>query len=360
MPEADYSLLWAAGKMASAGHATALYDGPSFAAWREGLFGPGLQQLDWIYPPPMVALGMAVAHVPLLPGYFLWVALTCGAAIWALRWAGLSWTVVLLGLFGPPTWRGMILGQYAPLAGALVVAGLLTARRAPVAAGLEMALATFKPHLGILVPLVWIAQRRWRAFGIAAASLFGLAALSTVLLGTAVWTAFLHGSRLSDRALLETYFDTGIPANVASVFWMARSFGASISASYIAQMSTAAVAAVVAWIAARRGCDVAATSVTTCLALLVSPYLWASDLVCYSIVTAMLVERRRFGALPFFLWVCPGISEIFVVLTGKAILPIFIALTAVLAWREFGGRTALSDTSDPLTQSTSMSTGATA
>ena len=123
MPELDYALLWAAGKMAAAGDAVQLYDGPEFLAWRERLFGTGLFRLDWIYPPPMIAVGMVVSSLPLFSGYILWTILTSSASVLVLRGAGLSWRVVLLGLFGPPTWRGVMSGQYAPLAASFVVAG---------------------------------------------------------------------------------------------------------------------------------------------------------------------------------------------------------------------------------------------
>lgn len=348
MPEVDYSLLWAAGKLAAAGRASQLYDGPRFVAWRRQLFGNGLQRLDWLYPPPMVVLGMAVARLPLLPGYFLWMALVCGLSIGVLRGAGLSWRVVLLGLFGPPMWRGLAIGQYAPLAASFVVAGLLQARRAPVRAGVEVALATLKAHLGVLVPVVWIAQRRWTAFCVATFGTICLAALSTAVLGVDIWTIFLHGSAVSARALVETPTAIGFPLNAASVFWMMRSFGGSIALSYAAQVGAAGGAAAAVWMAARHGTDTAAAAVAICLILLASPYLYASDLVGYSIVVAMLAERPAAGPLPLFLWLCPGVSEVFTWVTGKAILPVAIAITAALAWREFHLRgSAVDATSDP-------------
>lgn len=338
MPEVDYSLLWAAGKLASTGHASQLYDGPSFATWRRHLFGDGLQRLDWLYPPPMVALGMAVSRLPLLPGYFLWMALVCVISMWALRGAGLSWRVVLLGFFGPPMWRGLAIGQIAPLAASLVAAGLLEAKGAPVRAGIKLALATLKAHLGVLVPVVWLAQRRWPAFCVATIGTIGLAALSTAVLGFGMWATFLHGSGVSARALVEAPTPSGFPLNAASVFWMARSFSLSIELAYAAQITAAIAATFSVWMAARFGNDTAAAAVTICLIPLVSPYLYASDLVGYSIVVAMLAERQPVGVLPIALWLCPGVSEAFAWLTGKAILPAVMVVAAALAWREFQSR----------------------
>ena len=95
---------------------------------------------------------------------------------------------------------------------------------------------------------------------------------------------------------------------------------------------------VAVWIASRRGSDLAAAAVAACLMPLVSPYLYSFDLVGYSIVVAMLAERRRFDTLSIFLWLCPGVSELFTFATGREVLPACVMLVAALAWREFNGR----------------------
>ena len=335
MPELDYALLWAAGRMAAAGEAVRLYDGPSFLAWREHLFGPALLRLDWIYPPPMILVGIGVAHLPLLPGYGLWMAVVCGLSAWVLRGAGLSWRVALIGLFGPPAWRGITSGQYAPLAASLVLAGLLQARRAPARAGLLVALSTLKPHLGILVPVIWLAQRRWVAFVTAAVTTMILAGAATAVLGPAIWAAFLHGGGASMRALLEPRSPAGYWVGAASVYWMARSFGSTAAVGYAMQFVAAVGSVAAVWIAARQAGETAAATVGACLIPLVSPYLYYSDLVGYSIVVAMLAERRRFDVLSVFLWLCPGIGGVFALFTGWQVLPVAVVMAAALAWQEF-------------------------
>jgi hypothetical protein len=333
MAEGDYSLLWTAGQLAAAGHPTDIYDGIKLLQWREQTLGAGWSRLDWLYPPPMIALGLAAARLPLLPGYIAWLVLSCGLSCLALRAAGLSWRIVLFGLFGPPTWTSLALGQFAPLAASLVFAGLLQAHRAPLRAGLGVAAATLKPHLGLLVPVVWIAQRRWAAFGAAAGGTLILAAVSTVLFGMAIWPAFLHGAGASGRTLLETGFGGGFPVWGASVFWMIRSFGGTIDLAYAAQALAAVLAVLVAWVAARRGPDLRTAVVAACVMSLVSPYFYVFDLVGYSIAVAVLAERRGFGTIPMLLWLLPGVSEALTVVTGRQALPILVVIVAGIAWR---------------------------
>lgn len=333
MPEGDFSLVWSAGRLAAAGHAADVYDGPKLLAWRRELFGPDSSRLDWVYPPPMLALGLAFAGFPLLPGYVLWQALIWGVSVRVLRTAGLSWRVVLFGLFGTPAWTGLVLGQYAPLASSLVFAGLIRARCLPLTAGLYVATAALKPHLGILVPVAWIAQRRWAAFASAAFGTLALAAGSAVLFSPAIWPIFFRGTGISGRALLETWFRDGFPAWGASVFWAVRSFGGNLGLAYAMQAIAAAFAATMTWVAARRGPDLRTAAVATCLMSLVSPYFYAFDLVGYSIAVALLAERRGFGKLPVLLWVLPGASEALTIVTGRQALPVVVILAAYVVWR---------------------------
>lgn len=340
MPEGDFSLLWSAGRMAADGHAAGVYDGSKLLEWRRHAFGPGFRRLDWMYPPPVLALGVAVSRFPLLPGYFLWDLLICAVSLWVLRGAGLPWRVVLPGFFGPPTWTCLVLGQHAPLVGAFVVGGLLRARQAPVRAGMQVALATFKPHLGVLVPLVWLAQRRWPAFAVAAAGTLLLAAVGTVLLGPGIWPAFLHGTGESGQALLGKYFAHGYPIWAASVFWMMRSFDAPAGAAYAVQGITALMVVAAVWVAARRGDGVAVAGFAACLMPLVSPYLYSFDLTGYSLAIAIYAGRRGWTVPLVLLWLCPGLSEAFTYFTERAVLPVFIVLAAALLWRDVGRSTA--------------------
>lgn len=332
MPEGDFSLLWSAGRMAHAGYAQQVYDGPSLLAWRGRTLGPGWSRLDWMYPPPMLALGALLSAIPLSVGYAVWVAAMCVASMWALRSAGLSWRVVLVGLFGPPTWLSLTLGQYAPLAGTCVVAGLLQARRRPARAGVLVALATLKPHLGLLVPLVWLIQRRWRAFGVGIVVTLVLAAGSTLLLGGGIWPAFLRASAESGGRVLGGFFRDGYPLWSASLFWSARSFGASVALAGAVQGMGTGMAACAVCFAARRGDDTAAAAVAAVLMPLVSPYLYAFDLIGYSIVVAMMAERGGFAPLWLMLWLAPGVSEAFTLLTARQVLPLCIVVAAALAW----------------------------
>ncbi len=335
MPEADFSNFWAAGRLGWAGRAAEAYDLDLFQAWKEKVLAPGLALLPWLYPPPMLLLAAAWALLPLLPAFLAWTALSCAAAALLLRAAGRPWAIVLIGCFGPPTWRGLLLGQFSPLATALVATALLLSGRRPGAAGVMGSLATLKPQLGLLLPVAWLAQRRWNAFGIAAAGTVLLLALSVVVLGTDVLPAFRRGAGEAGQTFLEQQA-SAFPVAAASVFWMARGFGAPVAVAYAAQALGALAALAITWLAARRfaGDDRAVAAIVLCATLLVSPYLYASDYGGCSVAVALLIERRpAMTPALLLLWVAPGLSEPLCVCGVPPLLPLLAGFVALLAWR---------------------------
>jgi len=221
------------------------------------------------------------------------------------------------------------------LAAALLVAAALRARRAPVWAGVLAAMVTLKPHVGLLLPIAWAGQRHWRAFVVAGICTLLLAAVSTLVLGGDTWVAFVYGGSGSGKALLQA-MPTAYPLNAASVFWMLRSVGVSIPTAYGGQGVAAVAAAILLWASRRRaaGNDRATAALTACLTLFVSPYLYASDLVGYSVAVALLIAvRPQRLRLLLLLWIAPGLSEIVCALGGRPMLPAFVAAATLLAWR---------------------------
>ena len=58
--------------------------------------------------------------------------------------------------------------------------------------GIAFGLLTVKPQLGLLVPVLLIAQGNWRTFFAAAATALVLAALSVLVYGAEAWQAYFH------------------------------------------------------------------------------------------------------------------------------------------------------------------------
>jgi alpha-1,2-mannosyltransferase len=66
----------------------------------------------------------------------------------------------------------------------------------PVLAGICIGLLAIKPQMGLLMPFALVASGQWRVVAAAATTVLSLIVLSTIWLGTAIWTDYLRMSQL--------------------------------------------------------------------------------------------------------------------------------------------------------------------
>src|SRR6266540_2036864 len=113
-----------------------------------------LTNYPFLYP-PLTLPGFALLSLPPRPVVdAAWLALSAGAAVWALRRFGVGWAWVALFLVWPPFEQGLYVGNVAiPLFGLFVAAPVF-------GAGLILS-ALFKLYSGIAA--LWLLlERRWR------------------------------------------------------------------------------------------------------------------------------------------------------------------------------------------------------
>ena len=200
---ADFIAKAAGGRMALDGQWHRLYDPHAQFAVERELLGHSWSLWDSFIAPPIAAYLFApFAAVPYLVGVALWTAFSV-LLIAASEW--LLWPCVpvlhqfgrgflLLVIFASfPTVQLLILGQDAAVCLFLLTMGLrlLLARRDMVA-GSVLALGVFKPQYFLLVPLLLLLQRRWRALAAWAGVAGALTLLSVALIGGDGVRAYLH------------------------------------------------------------------------------------------------------------------------------------------------------------------------
>jgi hypothetical protein len=319
-----------------------VYQPDAFLAWRHQLLFAGAQRLDWFYPPPSLLPVLAISYLPFNIAYVVWtIGFIFGAAL-LLRWAGLSWPVILLGLVSPAALWTIEMGQFEILTGALLVAGLLMAGRSPMQAGGLLGLLMVKPQAALLVPVAMLASRNRRAIAAGVLVVGALLAATTLLFGFGVWRIFLAYGPAASRFTL-TGIMLGIERGV-SVFWMARSLGGGLALSYVLQGGAALVAAVLTWQVWRRPVPVLdRMALTVFLSLLATPYGYTDDMVGWSVALAALAERRgwRIGLLDALFWLWPALCPIVTGATGILFTPVIVALAVLRTWSDLPGRAAV-------------------
>jgi hypothetical protein len=136
------------------------------------------------------------------PAFFLLCAASIAAFILAFR-PYLPRTAIALCLISPPFVRGISTGQVSALLAALMIWACGSANR--IAAGMAFGfIASIKPHLVIMAPLMFVLNRDWRAFGAAAFTFLIVVAGSVILFGPSRWPEWIASMDHFHGAVVET------------------------------------------------------------------------------------------------------------------------------------------------------------
>ena len=286
----DYASFYAAGALADQGHAMAAYDRAKHYEAEQQATAKGVNYQYYFNPPTFTLLMAPLAHLPYLPSFVLFEGAT------ALAWLILGTRVAGAGIAGtwcllavPSFWWVLGLGQNGFLTASLMAGGTLLLRRRPFAAGLVLGILCFKPHYGLLLPVVLLAARQWRAICGAALSVTLMVAATILWFGVPVWHGFWAMVQSSPEAM-----HNGILAGAHIDLRGALAFsGASpLLGTAIYGFASAAVIGGAAWIWLRR-IDEVAYSALASGALILAPFSLFYDLVLASLAAAWLARAAR-------------------------------------------------------------------
>lgn len=325
----DFRVFWNAAQLAIDGAALDAFD-QSVAAAANARPNANLQSPPpWLYPPTWLLLVLPFGYLSLLKAWILFSALSLGALFMAFSYAKRAYAtdcameITAIWLFSPAVLISLMLGQTSVLwtAGLVAaVAALQLGRQA--ASGVILALLTFKPQLGVLIPAALIAGRKLKTILVAIVAALCFACVATMCFGLeywgAMWTAI---QRFSAEIATGTW-----RFNLVSAFGLLHGVGADHTLAitlHIAVMIIAAVAVYAVW--RTPGASPALRASTLCFAVLLGPhYLHAYELTTLSAAGFFLSiddrERARFPSLLFVLfWMGPALG-----LTRPDILPLSV------------------------------------
>lgn len=283
----DFISYWAAARLALEGNPAAAYD---FAAHRAvELQATMVGGLPFGYPPSFMLLVAPFALFSYPVGAVAWVVVTFALYALAVRlWRpDFLWPALAL----PPVLVNAITGQAGFLTAALFLGGAALLPKRPFAAGLLLGLLVVKPQLGLVLPLVLLAGRQWRAIAGAAASSVGL-----MLLGLLVFGWRTHEAWIGQASLFASVASEGLAGwhRMASVYAAARFAGLDAGPAWILHglVALAALAGAI-WVWHRHsdwGARIGALAAATALA---SPYMFGYDTLILVASFAWLVARGR-------------------------------------------------------------------
>jgi hypothetical protein len=285
----DFVTIWAAGKMALAGHAAQAYDWAQLKPVDESIVGPVSGYLVWPYPPTFLLAAAALALLPYVTAFLVWVLGTFIAYLAIIRTIIGDRVGYFLAAAFPAVIANVVVGQTAFVSASLIGGALIFMDTQPIWAGVLLGLLTYKPHLGLLFPIALAVSGRWRVFitaGIVAAL---MGAVSWAVFGGESWLAFTAGighSLVSDSAA-----DWG---KMQTASGLVRALGGGDVLAWSAQIGVTVIAAG-AVAALWRGSvayeiKAAALGVAT---LLAAPHLLTYDLVILAVPLAFLFRLGR-------------------------------------------------------------------
>ena len=285
----DYLGYWGGARLAMEGRIADTYSLAALHAMQYAMFGESVahQVAGFVYPPMFLFLCIPFAVLPFVPSAVAWLAVTGTALAAVLRplMRGVRHAWLALVLF-PASWLNAGFGQNGFVSAALFGAAAITLERRPILAGIAFGALTYKPQLGILVPIALLAARRWRAFCSAAVTTVALGLLSLAAFGVEAWRGFLL---ISEDSRVEMETGTEGFWKMASPFSAVRLTGGGMAASYALQIAAIAVtAAVVIAVTRRRPGGRAEVATTISGALLCTPYLHVYDLTLLAVPMAWL------------------------------------------------------------------------
>jgi hypothetical protein len=287
----DFVNVFAAGQLALDGAPASAYDWPAHKAAEVRALGHDfVNYYPWPYPPPFLFAAATLTLLPYLAAALTWLAATFAACAAALRTILGDRLGILFALGFPGAIWNITAGQNGFLTAALIGGTLGVLERRPALAGLFLGLLTYKPHFGLLFPLVLIAERRWITVAMAALVALTLAAASWLAFGSASWQAFVQAMPSTSRAV----FDQGAAdfSRLQSLFGLVRAHGGSAALAWAVQaVGSVATAALVIWLWRRRIPYELKAAALAAGTLLATPYVYMYDLVVLAVAVAFLLRH---------------------------------------------------------------------
>jgi hypothetical protein len=311
-PFGDSIALWTWARFLVEHPATAMYD-PSIL--HAGQAAAGLepsQYYPFAYPPSFLLVLWPMGLLPSGAAYGALLVLSLPLYLWAT--VGKRWRspMTLAALIVPTTAISIVAGQTGFLASALLIGGLRLAGRRPILAGLLLGLLTYKPQIGLLVPVALVSAKLWRCAASACATFLLLSAVTSAAFGPGIWIAWFAAiPGFSSQVAAEGGRILHLMPTVMSTLLQ---IGASPTAARLAQGAATIAVMGVVWASFRAGPTRLAAATLLVGTLLATPYAFLYDMPIVATAVLWVIRERHDNEG------CFGCGEI-LVLTIAAIAP---------------------------------------
>ena len=296
-PPGDFFGLWSSGRFVLAHPTAQVYDPAALHAAQVALGMDARTSYPFPYPPSFLLVLAPLALLPRLPAYAVAIGVTLVLFVWAT--VGTRWRspMMLAALAAPTTAITIVAGQAGFLAAALLIGGLRLIAARPVLAGVLFGLLTYKPQMGLLVPVALIAAKLWRTLAAACATAAVLVAVTSLAFGWMVWPAwaadiFAYARQFAAESSAIVHFMPTVSVSLARL-------GVPPALANIAQLAVAAAAAWAVWRCFRLGATRLAMAALMVATFLATPHAFVYDMPALATAVIWFAAERRQAAAPF-------------------------------------------------------------
>ena len=298
--QSDFVNVWAACKLVLQGAPAAAYDWQVHKAMDVVAVGhPFDGYFGWHYQPVFLFVAMLPALASYVPAYCFWLLATFPAYLAAVRGIVGDRVGYLLAAAFPAVLSNFIVGRNGFFSAALLGGSLLFLERRPLLAGILLGLLSYRPHLGLLFPIMLAASGHWRVFIVAGITAALMALVSWLAFGTDTWIAFYENiGHISQAFLSDGWADFG---KLQTVFGLTRMFGGAEPLAWALQGGVALICALAISLLWRANVpyEIKAAALG-CGLMLATPYLYLYDMVVLAVPLAFLFRLGRArGFLPY-------------------------------------------------------------
>lgn len=292
LADKDFVNYWLAAKMVRSGETLDLFGAqPDYFRHLTAIFGEGAQWRAWSYPPHYLLLIWPLGFLPYPLAAGLFLAVTGAAYVWAaLRFLGDDRRFAVAAIL-PFAAVNVWAVQNGFLTGALFLGALALRDARPILAGVLLAGLTVKPQLGLLFPLLLLAERRWTVIASAIAATAAAVLLSAALFGLDAWRGYFAATAPYMAKVMAEGFGVFV-FMLTSAFGYFRAIGLAagpaLSLHAVVALPAAAIAAWAFFRSPDPGSRAAALAIG---AFLVTPYALAYDFGPAAAAAALLAQR---------------------------------------------------------------------
>ena len=290
----DFRNFWAMGKLVVEGRPEAAYNAREVhKAARFDELNIKVRENGCFYPPILLPLLEPFGHFAFDEAYRLYIQASLAVLGLGMLLAFWRYPYAFALMFGfGAFWKALGYGQNSIILCGLYLMVLALLPRFEKWGGMALGLAAFKPHIGILAPLVLFWRGQWGAFFVAALVVLALMGGTTLLYGNTIWLSWIQALAIPAYRLME--LNTAQLEKMAALFPNLLSVGTPFWLAAAAQGVTALMAVNMCWRICRRALDpqLPVAAMLTA-ALLISPHIYSYDLLLWFIPIMVLVRRAQ-------------------------------------------------------------------